>query len=111
MRRRPSRPVPQVAAIICSWQAVQRRAERVAELEGDADAHQMRKPLPPSDHTAMRRAFESRWWHLDESEVPGRRYLEARLQELERGDLKAEPLRVVQCVEEEDDASGTQTPG
>ena len=100
----------QVEAVICAWQAAQRRAERVSELEGDADAHQTRKALPPSDHTAMRKAFEARWWRLEEIDVPGRRYLESRLQELERGDLKAEPLRIVQSLEEEDDTPETLTP-
>ena len=47
----------------------------------------MRNPLPPFDHTAVRRAFEKRRWHLEASKAPERRYLQARLQELERGDL------------------------
>eukprot|EP00974_Lingulodinium_polyedra_P055044 5294070-Lingulodinium_polyedra.AAC.1 len=100
----------QVAAVICAWQAAQRRTERLAEIEGDADARQLRKPLPPSDHTAMRRAFEQRWWRLEDSEVPARAYLESRLQELEKGDLKAEQLSAVRSAEEEEANPESLTP-
>eukprot|EP00969_Alexandrium_andersonii_P006452 280179-Alexandrium_andersonii.AAC.1 len=50
----------------------------------------------------MRRAFEARWWRLEDSEVPSRTYLEKRLEKLERGELQAEALTAAASHEEED---------
>ena len=77
------------------------RSARYAEYGGELDAKQMMKPLPPSDMTAMRKAYEARYWKLEDIEVPSRSYLGQRLEEIERGDVRAEPLANVFNKDEE----------
>ena len=92
----------QVASIICAYRAALTRTTEVARFEGELEARQLTKPLPNTEYTAMRVAFEARWWRLEESEVPARTYLERRLEELEKGDMRAEPLSSVHSREEEE---------
>ena len=91
----------QVAGLVCAFKAAQVRSARYAEYEGELDAKQMTKPLPPSDMMAMRRAYEAQYWRLEDVEVPSRSYMEQRLEEIERGDVRAEPLANVFSKDEE----------
>ena len=58
------------------------------------------KPMATSELTAMRQAFETRWWKLEDSETPARSYLEMRSSDLEAGDLRAESLTIIITREE-----------
>ena len=92
----------QVAGLVCAFKTAQVRSARYAEYEGELDAKHMTKPLPPSDMMAMRKAYEARYWKLEDIEVPSRSYLEQRLmEEIERGDVRAEPLANVFNKDEE----------
>ena len=89
------------AGCCCAFANAAARADKQAEIEGDLDAKRVAKPLPASDFQAMRRTWESKWWALSERWVPARSYLEKRADELEQGDLRAEPLTEVICREED----------
>ena len=91
-----------MAALVCAYQAARTRKERVSALEGDYKAKQLAKPLPASDHQAMRLAFEKRWWRLEDAEVPARSYLERKLDKLEKGDMRPGPLSAVFSADEEE---------
>ena len=77
------------------------RASKQAEIEGELDSKRLAKPLPASDFTAMRRTWEAKWWVLTDRWVPARTYLEKRADELEQGELRAEPLTEVLCRDED----------
>ena len=65
-----------VAAILVSWAAATKRQEKRAELEGELDARGEPKPVGVTDAMAMKRAFETRFWPLEEERTPCRTYLE-----------------------------------
>ena len=50
----------------------------------------------------MRNAFEKAWWVLEDAEVPAKTYLEKKLDEVEKDDLRAELLTEVLTVPEDD---------
>ena len=91
----------QVGSCCCAYSIAVQRAGKQAEIEGELDAKRVAKPLPASDFTAMRRTWEAKWWTLSERWVPARSYLEKRADELEQGELRAEPLTEVICREED----------
>ena len=62
----------------------------------------MPKDISASDLAAMRTAFKKKYWELEERSVPGRSYLEKKLDEIEKGELRAEPLTEVISAPEDD---------
>ena len=90
-----------VASVLVAFQSSRARTERFAEIEGDLNAKRLQKPLATSDYQAMRKAWETKWWPLEESQAPGRSYMEKRADELESGDFRAEPLTMVISREED----------
>ena len=46
----------------------------------------------------MRKAFEVAWWELEDSNCPSKGYLEKKLDEVEKNDLRAELLSEVLAV-------------
>ena len=50
----------------------------------------------------MNSAFELAHWPLEDKQKPARSYLERKLDEIEKDDLRAEPLEEVVSVEEDD---------
>ena len=92
----------ELAGAICAYKAATARSAKVHEIEGDMDARQLTKPLPTSDLLAMKKAFEARWYPMDDKDTPAATYLENKLKELERGELRAESLTSVYSREEEE---------
>ena len=50
----------------------------------------------------MGTAFEKTYWALEEGHLPARSYLERKLDEIEKDDLRAEPLEEVVLMTEDD---------
>ena len=50
-----------------------------------------------TDALVMKRAFEARFWTLEEERTPSRTYLEKKLEQVEKNDLRAELLTEVLC--------------
>ena len=90
-----------VAAILVSWAAAKKRAEKRAELEGELDARGEPKPVGVSDALAMRGVFEARFWKLEDERTPSRVYLEKKLEQVEKNDLRAELLTEVLCLRDD----------
>jgi hypothetical protein len=84
------------------WGHATARVEKAAELEGEHEARRLVKPLGASDFTAMRQAYEARWWALEDRQVPSRSYMEKRLEAVEADEPRAEPLSEVASREDED---------
>ena len=90
----------QVAAITCAWQAATVRREKLSEVEAEMQSRQWQKPLPKTDYLAMRLAFEQKFWKLEDKMIPGKDYLEKKMEDLESGEWRAEPLSEVTSKDE-----------
>jgi hypothetical protein len=88
--------------VVVAWMAAKARATKQAELDGECEARKVPKDIGTSDITAMRKAFEKAWWTLEDSLVPAKTYLEKKLDEVEKDELRAEMLTEVLTVPEDD---------
>ena len=61
-----------IAKVLVAWDAARARAAKMAEAEGDAQARNVPKEVGSSDHHAMRKAFELKYWEVDDMKVPGK---------------------------------------
>ena len=100
----PSNLMSRVRAskVVVAWLAAKARCTKQAELDGECEARKVPKDIGISDITAMRKAFERAWWVLEDGLVPSKTYLEKKLDEIEKDDLKAETLTEVLTVPEDD---------
>jgi uncharacterized membrane protein YgcG len=83
------------ASFICAYDKAKARSSELARYEGELQARQMPKVLPSSEYLAMKAAFETKWWHLEDTACPSRVLIEKRAEEMESGELKAELLTTV----------------
>ena len=90
-----------VASITVAFKAARARTEKVAEIEGELQTKRMQKPLSAHEYQSMRMAWEGKYWPLDDSQTPGRSYVERRADELEGGDWRPEPLTAVLSRDED----------
>ena len=84
-----------VASVLVAFHTAQSRAEKMAEIEGEMSSKRLLKPLTTSEYQSMRQAWETKYWPLEDSQTPGRVYVEKRANDIESGDLRAEPLTTV----------------
>jgi len=85
----------QVASVTCAFLSAKVRREKQSEVDAEMATRQWQKPMPRTDYLAMRIAFESRHWRLEDKMIPGKEYLERKLEDLESGEWRAEPLSEV----------------
>ena len=90
-----------VASVLMAHEVALARMDEEARFEGEKNTKQLHRPLPPSEWSAMKKAWEAKWWHLEDSQVPGRSYLEKRANELEGGDMRAEQLTTILSQDED----------
>ena len=90
----------QVASFTCAYLSARVRREKQSEVDAEMQSRQMIKPLPKSDYLAMRIAFEAKFWKIEDKATPSRDYLEKRLEDLESGEWRAEPLSEVASKDE-----------
>ena len=88
--------------VTVAWLTAKSRAAKQADLDGECEARKVPKDIGTSDVSAMRKAFEKAWWELEDSQVPAKTYLEKKLDEVEKDELRAEPLTEVLTVPEDD---------
>jgi len=91
-----------LSRINVAWQTAKARAAKQTEQDGDCDIRRVPKDITHSSTKAMRATFEKNFWELQEPQVPARSYLERKLDEVEKDDLRAEPLEEVVSAEEDD---------
>ena len=90
----------QVAAFTCAWLSARVRREKQSEVDAEMQSRQMMKMLPKSDYLAMRVALEARFERFEDRMVPSRDYLERKLEDVESGEWRAEPLSEAASKEE-----------
>ena len=91
-----------VAKMVSAWESARARAGKMAEAEGEADVRNVPKTLPMGDLISMREVFEAKWWELEDSSVPARSYVEKKLDQVEKKDMRAERLSEVLSMENDD---------
>ena len=92
----------EIAKILVAWDTARARALKMAEAEGEAQSRNVPKEVGASDHHAMRAAFELKYWDVDDMKVPGKTYIEKKLDEIEKDELRAEMLTEVISQREDD---------
>ena len=88
--------------VVTAWLASKARAAKQADMEGDCEVRKVPKDMSVGDMAAMRNAFERKFWELEEKNIPGKSYLEKKLDEIEKDELRAETLSEVICATEDD---------
>jgi hypothetical protein len=91
-----------VCKVIVAWTSARARAAKSADAEGEAEAKNIPKDLSTGDYHSMRACFEGRFWELSDRELPGRTYIEKKLDEIEKGDVRPEMLSEVVSREEDE---------
>ena len=91
-----------ITKLVVAWETAKVRAAKMAEMDATGEATSIPKALAPMDKQSMRAAFEQKWWELEDRRVPGKSYLEKKLDEVEKNELKAEPLSEVLSTNEDE---------
>lgn len=94
----------ELSKLVVAWESAKVRSTRLAEAEADAEIRQEAKQLKGTDVNSIRKAYEAKWWKLEEEQVPAKSYLERISEGVERGELRAELLsEAVNKIEGETD--------
>ena len=92
-----------VARLAVAWETAKGRSAKMVELEAEAESRKEPKHVPTQDHKAMKKAFEDQHWTLTDEGTPSQRFMEKRLDMIEKCQWKAEPLSEVLGVLEDED--------
>ena len=84
-----------VAKVVVAWETAKGRSAKMVELEAEAESRKEPKHVPTQDHKAMKKAFEDKHWELTDGATPGQRFMEKRIDMIEKCEWKAEPLSEV----------------
>ena len=90
----------EVANMVCCFTTAQARSQKMAEVEAEMDTRSWVKPVPKTEYAAMRAAFETKYWALDDKEMPSKDYIEKLLEKIESGEFHAEMLSEVVSKDE-----------
>ena len=85
----------EVSKLVVAWESAKIRSSKLAEAEAEAEIRQEAKQMKGTDYSTVRKAYESKWWTLDEEQLPAKSYLERIAEGVEKGELRAELLSEV----------------
>jgi len=91
-----------VSKVVVAYESAKSRASKVAELEGEAETRELPKKVPLPDFFAMRRSYEEAYGAMTDDQVPGKQFMEKRLEMIEKGDFRAEPLCDVLSLDDDE---------
>jgi len=101
-----------VAKLSEAWEASRQRASTTRKLEAEARVTGQTREMLKGTHLALRRACARAHGNVEDRRCPGRAYLENRLEQLDDGELEAEPLSKVTTVAiEQETVSSTVSSG
>jgi len=98
-----------VAKLAEAWEAARQRATTTRKLDAEARVTGHAREMLKGTHLALRRACARAHGVVEDRRCPGRAYLESRLEQLDDGELEAEPLSKVTTVALEQESVSTQT--
>jgi len=96
-----------VAKLAEAWEAARQRAVTTRKLEAEARVVGQSREMLKGTHLALRRACARTLGTVEDRRCPGRAYLEARLEQLDDGELEAELLSKVTTVALEQESVAT----
>jgi len=96
-----------VAKLAEAWEAARQRASTSRKLEAEARVTGQTREMLKGVHLALRRACARTHGAVEDRRCPGRAYLESRLEQLDDGELEAEPLSKVTTVAIEQESVAT----
>jgi len=96
-----------VAKLAEAWEAARQRATTTRKLEAEARVSGQTREMLKGTHLSLRRACSRAHGVVDDRRCPGRAYLEARLEQLDDGEIEAEPLSKVTTVALEQESVAT----
>lgn len=91
-----------VSNVVISFNTAVQRVLKQAEEEGELAAKNLVKPMPATEWAAMREAWQTKFWPIDDDLVPARCYLERKAEEVEQNEYKAEALTSVLTRDQDD---------
>ena len=91
-----------MALILSAWESARMQVEAEDKMRVESRLEQSQRVVQISAMSAMRKEVEAVCGKLRDSEVPAKSLVAAKLEQLEQGDLQAEDLREVLCLEDED---------
>jgi len=97
-----------VAKLAEAWEAARQRATTTRKLDAEARVTGHSREMLKGTHLALRRACARAHGVVEDRRCPGRAYLESRLEQLDDGELEAEPLSKVTTVALEQESVSTQ---
>ena len=95
-----------VAKLVVAWQTAKGRAEKMVEMQAEAEHRREPKHVPTVDHKAMKKIFQEQHGKLTDKTTPGQRFMEKRLDMIEKCEWKAERLSEVLAVTEDEETLG-----
>jgi len=96
-----------VAKLAEAWEAARQRAVTVRKIEAESRVTGQAREMMKGVHLALRRACARTHGPVEDRRCPGRAYLESRLEQLDDGELEAEPLSKVTTVAIEQESVAT----
>jgi len=96
-----------VAKLAEAWEAARQRAVTTRKMEAEARVTGQTREMLKGTHLALRRACARTHGPVEDRRCPGRAYLEARLEQLDDGELEAELLSKVTTVALEQESVAT----
>ena len=97
-----------MAKMVLAWEAAGKRLDKRMNEQAEQRAGDLPRSLPKAVHLQVVRAFTKAHWELPDRMVPAPSYLEAKLEQIEDGELKPESWKEVTTKEDSDDtASGS----
>ena len=88
--------------ITVAWQAARARSQKQADQGGDCEVRRIPKDIPRAVSAGMREAFERTHWPLEDKQATVRSFVQRKMDEVEKNELRAEPLEEVVSLEEDD---------
>ena len=89
-----------VARLMSVWEAANKRGEKRRVEEAERKVGDLPRVLPKARHLELLRAYEAAHRELKDKDIPAPSYIEVRLEQLEEGEMVAEPLTEVICRDE-----------
>ena len=83
------------AKVVVAWETAKGRSAKMVEMEAEAESRKEPKHVPVQDHKAMKKAFEDQHGELIDEATPSQRFMEKRIDMIEKCEWKAEVLSEV----------------
>jgi len=93
-----------IAQLVDARDSARQRVATSQRLEAEARVTGQNRELMKGTHLSLRRAAAAVVGQLDDRRCPGRAYVEARLEQMDDGELEAEPLTKVTTVSDEQES-------